>query len=110
MKHLKKYEDTNSELPEVGDYVYIEAAYSNDDLFVMLGDFLRSSYGVIKKIYQANYTEHYYVDVEYTNIPRNLLSYFDRDHRRDFRVDRITAYGKTPEEIEMKLNVNKYNL
>jgi hypothetical protein len=111
IKFIKTFENSeNNNFPEVGDYVIFNTNYTNDEQFIRLSNFLNNNLGIIDKIYMPNYGEKYRADVKYDNIPEDLKLSFRKDGTIDTILDKIYAYGKTPEEVEMKVKSKKYNL
>jgi hypothetical protein len=108
MKYLKRFESVV--FPEVGDYVIFNTNYTNDEHFIRLSNFLNNNLGIIDKIYIPNYDEKYCADVKYDNIPEDLKISFRKDGTIDTRLNKIYAYGKTPEDVKMKVKAKKYNL
>ena len=108
MKYIKKFKNIDS--PEVGDYVIFNTNYVNDETYIKLGKFLNDNLGIIDKKYKPNYGEKYRIEVKYDNIPEDLKNSFRRNGTIDFREDMIYEFGKTPEEVYMKVNAKKYNL
>jgi len=102
MKHLKYFEKIERK-PKVGDYVIIDSAYTIEDK--ELEYFIENTIGKIHRI-DFRYT---YVDVQYSNIPFDLMRYFN-SNIIDFNSNCIKYFSKDREVVEMMLNTNKYNL
>jgi len=111
MKHVKEFE-TLKLTPNLGDYVichenesdYDSATESSED--DNCNTFINNNVG---KIVSVNYTKHFEYDVEYENIPANLQEYFRIDIR-EMSLKEILYCSNSKEELEMILNINKYNL
>ena len=108
MKYIKKYEAISNNEVEIGDYVII--ASLDDDLDVAsynqrkeFNYFIEHNIGKIVDEYK------YYIKVKYYNIPFNIKKFFD-NNTFNFSSSRIIYYGKTKEDIEMKINAKKYNI
>ena len=108
MKYLKKYEDVNK--PEVGDYVYCQEDLltSDDETYYKAMEFVKNNIG---KILKKNPKYSDFFVVRYENIPFELKEYFNVfKSSRNIKYDEIIYWGKTKEEVEAKINSEKYNL
>lgn len=114
MKYIKTFElfyDINN-YPKIGDYVLINVDYFNNKVF---NEFINNTIGVVFdiQIYSdmgIRDTEHDEVIVIYDeNIPDDMdLFFFNK--KRAFKMHRIVEFGKTPEELELKIASKNYNL
>ncbi len=103
MKYIKKFESTQ-DLPEVGDYVLMNS-YGIDNVV----DFITNNYGIFLNSYVDKLSVKPKIRVRYENIPGDIDLFF-HDGTRTFDIDLLIAYGKTIEELEMKLKTKKFNL
>jgi hypothetical protein len=115
MKYLKRFEDIN-DYPEYGDYIQIKINSMNDDWREYVNNTIGEVYGIIGKNADGFDDDHDMVAVKYDNPPEYVKRwmtfnfYGNDEYTRDFSVERIVAYGKTLEELNMKLRANKFNL
>lgn len=119
MKHLKLYEDIETEI-QLGDYIVCKdelfeyPTKNNDKDFV---DFISNNIGRFVEINDGDrYAHQYKYLVQYQNVPKNLSDYFDLykgyNSLRAFSRSEIIRKA-TPEEIEelkIKNDAFKYNL
>jgi len=104
MKYLKTYEQ-NSNKPKIGDYVLMKTDSKNIDY----RNFLKSNAGKIEYI-MGNV-----VYVLYKNIPIKLLKFFNfntfsQEYYHTFNENKILVFSDNPDDLELKLSANKYNL
>ncbi len=111
MKYIKTYENMNK-LPEIGDYVLMKINLTEYEHKDEINNYINNTIGKIINIYPS--TDD--IRIKYDNIPNNIKSWF-RDHKnyknyysRILRIDKIVAIGKTPEEVILNRDINKYNL
>lgn len=107
MKHLKIYENFNE--PIVGDYVICVP----DNLIKNSESFFNNTFGrIIKKSIISRKSFSY--GVEYENVPKFIQAYYCVWRYLEniiwFERDMIKYYGRTIEEIKMKMDSDKYNL
>ena len=114
--HFKLFESENK-FPEFLDYVSCDISDYTANRYLI--EFISSNIGQISKIqesktYNKNQMLYY---VRYQNIPENIYTYFDKKGRtfdtegnRLFILSNIKEFGKTKEEVEMKISAKKYNL
>jgi len=105
MKHIKTFENSKN-TPEVGDYILANYDSIFDSLKDLV-DFMNNTIGVVANITSFN------PYVKYDNVPINLKKYFNRNGSKgivDVSLDHILYFSKSKEEIEMKLNKNKFNI
>ena len=118
MKYLKLFEQQDSE-PKVGDYVLIHTNMSKSEYrWILISNFINNTIGQIVSIIPDT-TSSYggiivgHIEVKYTNIPKGTETWFislNNTYTRCFNKGQIVAFGKTPEEVEIKLNAKKYNV
>lgn len=106
---LKIFENINN-IPEIGDYVKVNLT----DYFGVfsLGAINFINYNIPKNInyiFNTN-NELSAIRVKYDNIPENFKRLFDKNGTIILRLEAIECFGKTIEELELKLKSNKYNL
>jgi len=112
MKYIKTFElfyDINN-YPKVGDYVLINVDFDNRKLT----NFINSTIGKVSTIelysdMEIKYPEHDEIEVEYEYIPSHIRIWFF-NKKRKFKIRRIVEFGKTPEELELKIASKNYNL
>lgn len=108
--------ESNFEDVEIGDYVLIKTVMTN----ILDENIKKSKEFVETHIGQCIIVNHESISPEiivlYKDIPKEIHSYFHMNKlekntgTRIFSINRIVAYGKTPEEVEIKMNAQKYNL
>ena len=109
MTYLKYYENIEDNL-EVGDYVLIKInilPYTQKQIDTE--NFINNTIGKIIDII----TDRNDVVVLYENVPETIKSYFNINNGLDIRtfdINRIVEHGKTKEQLELKLQANKFNL
>lgn len=121
-KHIKQYEEMNK-TPEVGDYVILfdDTGEINDN-FVDYSNFINNNVGKIIDIksrdVSAGYLDISY-DIEYENIPNNLLPLFAVKKLKNDKIIRyemsrpesdIIFSSKNKIDAELFLSTKKYNL
>ena len=104
MKHLKLYEELNTDLPEVDDYAIIKvlnAACAKDSI-----DFIESNIGQIVNDNDNHYQIMFDTQYDYTN------SLGEKGKSNSYWADEneILYYSTNKEELELKLAARKYNL
>jgi len=122
MKHIKEFENIQ-ETPQIGDYVLCQETL-NDNTDVH--NFLSNNIGKIIKISEAN-TDDYWPGksifrthlVEFNTEPNRNRTYMDFTRKnknmnttyfKSFNKKQIVAFGKTINEVELKLAQKKYNI
>jgi hypothetical protein len=83
MKYIKNFENLNDNEPQIGDYVIINDPKYNNRIGQIVNIVFSSA-----------------IKVQYENEKYTKLS----------TLKNVVAFGKTPEELELKLQANKYNL
>jgi len=120
--------------PEVGDFVLLKLPEAKKDMqFPWLFDFVYNKVNFINNnIGKIVYVGKTRINVEYDNIPKELTTeenpyfnlYFPQNKNKgwkDFSINYINEYGKTKEEIKMRIiakeqnfdsydDIQKYNL
>jgi hypothetical protein len=115
MKYIKRFEDVE-DLPEFGDYIQIKISSTKYDWQEYINNTIGKVYGIIGRNEDSFDYDHDMVAVRYENPPKyakrwmSFNFYGEDEYTRNFSVERIAAYGKTIEELNMKLIVNKFNL
>ena len=103
MKYINKFEN-NIDLPEVGDYVLMNS-YSTNSVI----NFVTKNFGRLTAVEFDTNLKKYKCRVRYENIPDNIDLFF-HDGTRIFDIELLVEYGKTIEELKLKLQANKFNL
>ena len=104
MKHILYFKESlYKDKPKIGDYVLLDIQASNSR---DLEKFVNSNVGQIVGV-KPGYDED--VAVKYYNIPKNIKTWFWGGDSRMFHINNIAEFG-TKEEMELKLQVKKYNL
>lgn len=106
MKHIKSYENTTEDEPQIGDYVIAVSVYPNEEITI----FLKTHIGkVILKDYNENNS---FISVEYDEIipTLNQKSWIfvisdDKTHN-----DAFLYISKNKKDCEIYLKTSKYNL
>ena len=105
MKYLKTYEAIKNQ-PLVGDYVICSENIINPNKEMReLIRFESENIGQLVEIYAG---EHDY-KIKYENIPKFIGRNFDKNIRI-FARSEIKYWAKTKEKLELKLQMDKYNL
>ena len=109
MKFLKYYENITDEL-EVGDYILlhldIRTSYSGDDMIYK--NFINTTIGKICRLHKYNG-----INILYEKVPDIIRSYFVNNgdsYERNFNFNSIFEYGKTIEELKLKIEAKKFNI
>jgi hypothetical protein len=110
MKYIKTYEDLKFEI-QVGDYVQIKTHSS----ILNVKEFINNNIGIVSNINHTNDD----IVVGYYDIPKVIEKFFNKTYyknnsifpfTRSFDLNRVVEFGKTKEELEMKILAKKYNL
>lgn len=119
MKYIKNFENNlRNDIPKIGDYIqiFLKQEMDNSGDFVKYANFITQNIG---KIIYINYGN---VRVEYYNIPAEIHRFFDKNYGKyEIKYSKVFnlnnkyviddyIVGKTPEEVEMKNTMNKYNI
>jgi hypothetical protein len=99
---IKIFEEYNNK-PEVGDYVLINYKIKYDKDFE---SFINNNIG---KLFEVDFKFNE-IEVEYENVPENIKKIWFYNNTVVFNISDIVEYGKTIEELELKLASKKYNL
>lgn len=106
MKFIKEYElKKYRRKPKIGDYVYCEDGSAIEDL----NCFIENNIGKIIDIKIFKNKILYYV-VQYYRIPENIKMYFLLDKTRNYHTDSIVEWAKEEKDLEIYINIKKYNL
>jgi len=107
MKYIKKFETIDYYDIDEGDYVLIktESSLSN------VREFINNNIG---RVAYMNYNYNV-ITVGYNDVPKNVEGFFSKiypeyPYTRQFQFNRVKEFGKTIEELELKMQANKYNL
>lgn len=111
MKHIKTFETVNEGEPQVGDYVICkESMDENLDEFISnnIGKFVRFR---VENDPVANIFE---CIIQYENIPTQLQYGFDcainLNNCRGMRIDEISKWSKNKKDLDLEIELKKYNL
>lgn len=119
MKYIKTYENSQKP-PKIGDYVAINPSKNlpvNNIYINIIKDFLKNNIGQIINIKKEKVMFppgklnkiNYMLAVKYENVPEDVSGFF-KNNIKVFNLSSVAAFGKTKEEVEIKLSANKYNL
>lgn len=101
MKHLKKFNESIEEEPQIGDYAIAGTNSSN----IPFKTFLNNTIGKIIFIDKVS------VNIEYENIPDSIKDNFNIvQNNRTCDRSLLKYHSKYKEELEIILSQNKYNL
>ena len=126
MKHIKTYENLKDKY-QVGDFVLINIPYdySGNHKYT---EFINNNIGKLIKTWsvEANRVGEkgdenglaHYIEIKYNNIPSHIKYMFNhtddekKEHNCMMRTNDnyLVSFGKTIEELKMRLSANKYNL
>ena len=136
MKYIKTYEKINIKEPKVGDYVICEEVIpkwgfktENED-YLKTCNFIATHVGKFVHKIKKNVNDYEEDDIwvkniyiiEYENVPKELRTFFSENesrvknksketkYYRRTQIDNIKHISKNKEELEAKLNANKYNI
>lgn len=111
MKILKFYENIIDDI-KVGDYVLIKINISKyTQKQIDTEKFINSTIGKIYDIDNRHVNTDIYV--LYEDVPESIKSYFNTKndlYTRSFDIRRIVEYGKTIEELKLKIQTKKFNI
>jgi len=106
MRYIKEFEKkTNVEISR-GDYVLMNYTPSHKTL-IDLSNFINNTIGIVSKISDD------FIYVKYDAVPITLQRFFDKTNEINCRmmyIEDIVDFAKSKEELELKLQANKYNL
>ena len=117
MKHIKYFENLNqnqNNIPNIGDFVQLKfppntmQSYHTQYMDTHIGQIIDYIF------YDMNNTDKIVgIKVIYNNIPEDFKAKF-KDNitsiKTSLNIKNIVAFGETPEDVELKLTANKYNL
>lgn len=114
MKYIKTYENNK---PKIGDYIITNknaSYYKPDDILFKIATFINNNIGVI-----IGETETSYI-VQYNNIPRNLLRFFNHSktsenetqykNYRYIHPKDILAFSDNIQDLNILRKANKFNI
>lgn len=118
---IKRFNENSQDIPEVGDYVIMNVAISNgQDKREEIKNYVNNTVGKIINIRTSENGKnvfHPYRDivVVYEKVPSEIKNWFSYDrigkyYYRTLSEKMLIAFGKTIEEVELKMRSNKYNL
>lgn len=111
MKHLKTYENINK--PQEGDYVVLKINVSPAlSYYKEINNFINNTIGKVIRV------KNNIIVTTYTDVPKGVINYFTKKYdnygnikyTREFDTNRINIIGSTIEDVEMKINTNKFNI
>jgi len=116
MKHLKAFENmVDSTDIEVGDYLLLKVKYKN--FKEGFETFMNNNICRLLKEDDGVWEDFL---IGFEDVPEEFKMYFyEKDYTRKYKKiyyikwvnsDRVIEHGKSPEEVTMKKNMNKYNL
>jgi len=112
MKYLKKFENNE---PKIGDYVLVKL-YSSNAAAIDIEQAKEYANTHVGKLIGRSKMFDNDARVEYKDVPEHIRSYFGTDetkensYYRTVGINQIVYFGSTPEEVELKMSANKYNL
>lgn len=107
---FKIYEAKIINVPEIGDYVIMKRVEGWGEEFDELINFLSTQVGKVIDYTYDDDDNIRGVQVQYYNIPKELKIKFPKSQTKSAKLQFIEAYGKTPEEVKIKISANKFNL
>jgi len=114
MKYIKEFENISNDDIKVGDYVLININYNS----TVVGSkefmkFINNNIGKVIEIFSPNKLYNN-ITIEYNNVPERIrkIWFIEENGKiiKNVRYNRIVEHGKTIEELELKLQANKFNL
>lgn len=113
MKYIKTYDSINNE-PQIGDYVVCEDPGMEREGHEEMYDFITTNIGQITNIADGKSNPLYYI--HYNNVPDKLK--FENNinsssyilDQEPYRRKNITMWSKNKEDLEIKIQQNKFNL
>ena len=116
MKYIKFFEEKEKENPKIGDYVLVkEKNYRYKKLY----DFTSNHIGKITNEYKNNVDDivddvddavRFDYKVKYYNIPSSLIRCFNEKSERSMDRSEIIEWSENKEDLEMIINIKKYNM
>jgi hypothetical protein len=109
---FKIFED-NTQM-KVGDYVLIHTTSTIPGV----KEFINNNIGVLEKIEEDKndmwgHVRRGNITIRYDDVPDEIIGWFTINgdaFYRQFDKDQVVTFGKTPEEVEIKISSDKYNL
>lgn len=112
MKHLRLYEEFTTNDIQVGDYVllnytdnFLVSAY-NSEQEKKYKEFLNNTIGVVVNVNKV----HNNIKVKYHDISFFIRHMFANDGTTMFNPNFVKYVGKTPEDIKIQVEAEKYNI
>lgn len=106
---FKVFENINN-IPDIGDYIKVNLTDYFGDFSLECINFINNNICTnVNYIFNTN-NQISAIRVKFYNIPENSKTKFDKNDTIRLRLDAIQGFGKTIEELELKLNSQKYNL
>jgi hypothetical protein len=119
MKYIKLFEDIDNNLHDlqVGDYVICYCSDPDRDFDAdSINSFLSNSIGLVFEP-SSNYEEsflkkqgYFKYPVKYDNVPDDMLNYFNSSDYRYMYFKEILHWSSNREDLEIYLDINKYNI
>jgi hypothetical protein len=107
---MKTFEQYSNDEPTIGEYILavekIDAFIEKSDA-VEIETFISENIGTLFAINTDGKIKLFIV--QYENVPEHLKSYFYLN-RRTFYIQEIVFHCETKEEVEIKMQANKFNL
>lgn len=107
MKHLKKFEIISNNI-SIGDYVLVKYRTIKDNaLLKQLSNFINNTIGIVVKINDSD------IYVKFENIPNNLILFFSHTNFESTKCIlkyNIIDFSKTKEDLELKIQTQKFNI
>ena len=107
MKYIKTFENIEN-LPEIDDWVIMKTLSSHN----IVKNFINNTIGEVVNLDKTN-IQNIDITVMYYDIPEDFKKLMNVDsdvYVREFRSNQIVEFAKTKEELELKLQSNKYNI
>jgi hypothetical protein len=118
IKSFKIFEKLK-DVPEIGDYAIMQILTGD----FKLDNFVNNTIGQISDVQLSEpdpsmsvnlYNEIQRIGVIYNNVPVKIRWWFSKmshnKYKRLYTPNNLVEFAKTKEELELKLNANKYNL
>jgi len=112
MKHLKKFESIEDN-PQIGDYVICEDQYDDEE---EIATFISQNIGQCIDINKGSQTDKISYFIQYKNVPNNELFFEHTVINKNYTnvlemfLEEIIHFSKNKEDLQIYLDVNKYNL
>ena len=121
MKYLRTFESING--PSVGDYVIVKSDFLDVDEeepnIHIFNNFVNTTIGKLIKVDSS------IVIISYDNVPDIIKDWFASDieskrafklgdlvgdNIRSFKLSEVVGWARTKEDLEIKINANRYNI